>query len=109
MNFPNTNVETKTSFGSLLNERDELWLTSFEEWMLEFGSRSISSESYLAKAIEVKLSNERRPVAVFVNRGNDLPSEGLGVVDHKGVAVLRPAADLSRASADHSKGLGPGC
>ena len=40
-----------------------------------------------------------------VHRRDDLPGEGLGVVDHKGVAVLRPAADLTRARADQSVGL----
>ena len=85
-----------TSPGCLFDERDELRLASLEAGMLELGRCRGSSLTDLAEAVEVKLTYERRPVAVSVHRRDDLPGEGLGVVDHKGVAVHRPAADLSR-------------
>ena len=82
-----------------------MWHASLEAGMLELGRCRGAFLTDLAEAVEVKLSHERRPVAVSVHRRDDLPGEGLGVVDHKGVAVLRPAADLSRARADQSVGL----
>jgi hypothetical protein len=55
----------------------------------------------LAEAVEVKLSHERRPVAVFVECGNNLLCESIHIKDHERCSVGSPAAQLRAAGVDH--------